>query len=95
VRGAKKTQQSMLSLRTPEQRVPVNHPLRTVQKLVDEALENLSGKLDEMYSAIGRPSIPPEQLLKGHCLTSSAPKKGHLSGAISTASTHDQIRTLN
>ncbi len=58
----------MLSLRTPEQRVPVKHPLRTIKKLVDEALENLSGKLDEMYSAIGRPSIPPEQLLKGSVL---------------------------
>jgi len=69
VRGAKKTQQSMLSLRTPEQRVPVKHPLRSIKKMADEALEAMSPRLDAMYSTVGRPSVPPEQLLKGSLLT--------------------------
>jgi transposase len=60
----------MLSLRTPEQRVPEKHPLRAIKKMVDEALDALSAKFDEMYSAVGRPSIPPETLLKGSVLMS-------------------------
>jgi transposase len=58
----------MLSLRTPEQRVPTKHPLRAIKTMVDEALEGRSGKFDEMYSAVGRPSIPPEHSLKGSLL---------------------------
>jgi transposase len=68
VRGPKKTQQSMLSLRTPEQRVPAKHPLRAIKTMVDVALDRMSSTFDEMYSAVGRPSIPPEQLLKGSLL---------------------------
>lgn len=68
MRGAKKTQQSMLSLRTPEQRVPVKHPLRAIKKMADDALEAMSARFDEMYSSVGRPSVPPEQLLKGSLL---------------------------
>lgn len=58
----------MLSLRTPEQRVPAKHPLRDIKKMVDEALEAMSSRFDEMYSTVGRPSVPPEQLLKGSLL---------------------------
>jgi transposase len=68
MRGAKKMQQSMLSLRTPEQRVPVKHPLRAIKKMADDALEAMSARFDEMYSSVGRPSVPPEQLLKGSLL---------------------------
>lgn len=68
MRGPKKMQQSMLSLRTPEQRVPVKHPLRAIKTMADEALEAMSSKFDEMYSTVGRPSVPPEQLLKGSLL---------------------------
>jgi len=68
MRGPKKTQQSMLSLRTPEMRVPKKHPLRAIKTMADGALEAMSEKFDEMYSAVGRPSIPPEQLLKGSLL---------------------------
>lgn len=67
-RGPKKMQQSMLSPRTPEQRVPAKHPLRAIKTMVDVALDVMSSKFDEMYSAVGRPSIPPEQLLKGSLL---------------------------
>jgi hypothetical protein len=68
MRGAKNMQQSMLSLRTPEQRVPKTHPLRAIKKMADEALDALSPTFDAMYSSIGRPSIPPEQLLKSSLL---------------------------
>ncbi len=58
----------MLSLVSPEQRVPENHPLRRVKILADAALEALSSTFDEMYSTQGRPSIPPERLLKATLL---------------------------
>lgn len=58
----------MLSLQSPEQRVPAKHPLRGIKALADEALARLSPVFDEMYAAGGRPSIPPERLLKGSLL---------------------------
>lgn len=68
MRGKTSGQSSMLSLRTPEERVPKDHPLRRVKDLADGALSALSPAFDEMYSGIGRPSIPPEQLLKASLL---------------------------
>src|SRR6195952_2069564 len=44
--------------------VPRNHPLRVIRPLVNAALERLSPDFDQIYSPIGRPSIPPEQLLR-------------------------------
>jgi len=58
----------MLSLLSPEQRVPQKHPLRAVKALAEAALSELSPVFDEMYSAVGRPSIPPERLLKASLL---------------------------
>ena len=51
-----------------EARVPAEHPLRVVKTLADEALDGLSTTFDGMYSEIGRPSIPPERLLKASLL---------------------------
>lgn len=58
----------MLCLLSPEDRVPQRHPLRAVKKLADEALMQLSTVFDHMYSDVGRPSIPPEWLLKASLL---------------------------
>jgi transposase len=58
----------MLSLVAPEQRVPQAHPLRRIKQLADTALQALSPTFDEMYSAGGRPSVPPERLLKSTLL---------------------------
>jgi len=58
----------MLCLLSPEERVPNGHPLRRVKQLADEALAELSGVFDRMYSGRGRPSIPPERLLKASLL---------------------------
>ena len=68
MRGTDKQQVSMLSLVTPDKRVPAGHPLRKVKVLADQALAALSPTFDEMYSKKGRPSIPPERLLKATLL---------------------------
>lgn len=64
MRGQEKSQQSLFSYISPEQRVPKNHPLRPIRKMVDQALQDLHGEFSERYSSTGRPSIPPEQLLR-------------------------------
>jgi transposase len=58
----------MFCLMSPESVVPERHPIRQVKKLVDPILRELSPVFEGMYSAIGRPSIPPESLLKGTLL---------------------------
>jgi transposase len=54
----------MFSYLSPEERVPVEHPLRAVRKMVDAVLQALSPAFDAMYASFGRPSIAPEKLLK-------------------------------
>jgi transposase len=54
----------MFSYLSPEQRVPAKHPLRPIRLLVDDALKSLSADFSRLYSAYGRPSIPPEKLLR-------------------------------
>jgi transposase len=54
----------MFSYVSPEQRVPKDHPLRPIREMVGAALAELSPRFDEMYSRVGRPSIPPEKLLR-------------------------------
>jgi len=54
----------MFSYLSPEERVPSKHPLRPIRLMVDEALKALSPDFDGLYSAFGRPSIPPEKLLR-------------------------------
>lgn len=64
MRGDDRQQQAMFSFLSPEQRVPQDHPLRIIRTLVDGVLEELSPTFDQIYSHIGRPSIPPEHLLR-------------------------------
>ncbi|HTW88539.1 MAG TPA: IS5 family transposase [Candidatus Binataceae bacterium] len=68
MRGEERRQRAMLMILEPGERVPGEHPLRRVKELADAALRQLSPLFDEMYSAIGRPSIPPERLLKASLL---------------------------
>lgn len=68
MRGENSKQSSMLMLMSPESRVPASHPIRTVKRLADEVLAKLSPVFDGMYSRVGRPSIPPERLLKATLL---------------------------
>lgn len=51
-----------------EQRIPKHHPIRKMRKLVDEALTNLDSVFNEIYADNGRPSIPPERLIRASLL---------------------------
>jgi transposase len=64
MRGADNEQSSMFSYISVEQRVPKEHPLRAIRTMADAALKKLDGRFGCMYAAIGRPSIPPERLLR-------------------------------
>jgi transposase len=64
MRGFDSQQSAMYSYLSPEQRVPADHPLRAIREMVDRALKGLSRRFNEIYSATGRPSIPPEKLLR-------------------------------
>ena len=64
MRGHDEQTTHMFSYLSPEQRVPANHPLRAVRALTDEALHTMSRRFAGLYATTGRPSIPPEQLLR-------------------------------
>ena len=64
MRGPDEQTQHMFSYLSPEQRVPADHPLRAIRALTDEALRSMSAQFERLYSTTGRPSIPPEQLLR-------------------------------
>ena len=64
MRGQANPQSSMFSYVSLEERIPREHPLRRLRVLVDAILANMSGLFDERYSHTGRPSIPPEHLLR-------------------------------
>ncbi len=64
MRGDDAHQGSMYSYVGLEQRVPLNHPLRRMRDMVDEVMSMLSPEFDVLYAKTGRPSIPPERLLR-------------------------------
>src|SRR2546425_10844591 len=68
MRGADHQQNHMFSYLSPEMRVRKDHPLRAIRAMVDEVLRHLSRRFDAMYARVGRPSIPPEQLLRAQLL---------------------------
>ena len=68
MRGADDRSVGMFSYVRLEDRITADHPLRSIRALVEEVLEHLSVRFSELYSHTGRPSIPPEQLLKATLL---------------------------
>ena len=68
MRGKPERQLAMLSSLSTEDLIPADHPIRRIRKVVEDVLAELDGEFDAMYSRIGRPSIPPEQLLKATVL---------------------------
>jgi transposase len=64
MRGDRQGEDQLFSYVPLEDRVPQNHPLRAIRKFVDPILAELSPRFDAIYSKTGRPSIPPEQLLR-------------------------------
>jgi transposase/IS5 family transposase len=67
MRGRLDNQVDMLIALTPDQLVPEDHPIRRIKPIVDQALKSMSPTFNRMYAEAGRPSIPPEHLLKA-CL---------------------------
>jgi transposase len=68
MRGKAKAQPEFLTTINLNQRVPAHHPLRAIKQQVDQVLAKLSPLFDQLYAREGRPSIPPEQLLKSRIL---------------------------
>jgi transposase len=64
MRGADEQPGSMFSYVSLEERVPADHPLRAIRRITDRALERLSPQFGTLYVNFGRPSIPPEKLLR-------------------------------
>lgn len=64
MRGDDEHPDGMFSYRRPEERVPTDHPLRPIRAMVDTALRELSPEFARLYPKTGRPSIPPEKLLR-------------------------------
>ncbi len=64
MRGDDEQQTGMFSYVTLEDRVPQDHPLRTIRKTVDEILRAMAKDFDGLYAKTGRPSVPPERLLR-------------------------------
>ena len=61
MRGDDDLQEGIFSYISPEKRVPADHPLRPIRKMVDEILKEMSPKFAKLYSKVGRPSIAPER----------------------------------
>ena len=68
MRGDAERQANIMLAVTPDSFVPTDHPIRRIKPIVDAALKRLSPLFDSMYSERGRPSIPPEHLLKSSLL---------------------------
>jgi transposase len=64
MRGSDPKQDGMFSYVSPEQRVPAEHPLRPLRTMVDDILKEMSPRFAKLYADRGRPSIPPERLLR-------------------------------
>lgn len=70
MRGPDEQTHDMFSYLSPEARVRQDHPLRAIRRLTDDVFKRLSPRFARLYSDIGRPSIPPEQLLRALLLQS-------------------------
>lgn len=68
MRGDDRGPEALFSYISAEQRVPADHPLRAIRTLVDEILREMSPEFDRLYATVGRPSIPPERLLRAQLL---------------------------
>jgi transposase len=64
MRGDDRQTGYVFSYLSPEERVPADHPLRAIRRMTDAVFTRLSPQFDRLYSTMGRPSIPPEKLLR-------------------------------
>ncbi len=86
MRGPTDRQAVMLSTLPPDQVVPHDHPIRQIKPIVDRALTALSPTFTAMYAEVGRPSIPPEHLLKGSLLIALSGASASSASGFSTTS---------
>jgi transposase len=70
MRGERREEDQLFSYIPLEERIPEKHPLRAIRRFVDPMLAEMSPEFDQIYAADGRPSIPPEQLLRALLLQS-------------------------
>jgi transposase len=68
MRGTIRTQPELVCLISPDSVVPKDHPIRTIKKYIDAVLSRMNEPLAAIYAQEGRPSIPPERLLKAKVL---------------------------
>lgn len=68
MRGEADPQSHLFAYFSPDARVPADHPLRSIKAYAEAALKRIDAELDALYGTTGRPSIPPERLLKGQLL---------------------------
>ena len=68
MRGTDERSGSLFSYVDLERRVPTDHPLRAIREIANGALSDLSADFAVMYAPLGRPSIPPEKLLRASLL---------------------------
>ncbi len=68
MRGDDRQPDAMFSYVSAEERVPHDHPLRAIRALVDDVLRDMWREFDGLYARVGRPSIPPERLLRAQLL---------------------------
>src|SRR5215472_1492856 len=68
MRGAPDPQLAMLTTLSPEELIPANHPIRRIRAVVEAVLAELDPEFEAMYASGGRPSVPPETLLKATVL---------------------------
>ncbi|MBK9575819.1 MAG: transposase [Fibrobacteres bacterium] len=68
MRGRIQSNPSFIAVVDLDARIRPNHPLRKIKEICDKALQGLNSEFDQAYKVGGRPSIPPEQLLKGSLL---------------------------
>jgi transposase len=64
MRGSDRRSGALFSYVDLEERVPAGHPLRVIGSIANDALGSMSGSFDGLYASTGRPSIPPEMLLR-------------------------------
>jgi hypothetical protein len=68
MRGQDRISGALFSYVDVEARIPAKHPLRTMRRLTHAALDELNARFSVLYEAVGRPSIPPERLLRAALL---------------------------
>src|SRR5438132_8039559 len=64
MRGDDQQTGHLFSYLSPDDRIPADHPLRPIRQMTDAVLRRLWSRFERLYSDIGRPSVPPEQLLR-------------------------------